>query len=460
MSGRTLCFALDLVDRPELIAEYERLHEPGGVWPEVLRDIHVQGVRRMEIWRSGNRLVMVAEVEDDYPRARSPDPKVAEWEALMWRFQQPLPHARPGEKWVPMTKIFELDEHQRGRMNDDLPRRRIGRTELAVTELGFGAASMGNLYAPVSDEDACATIAAALDAGVGYFDTAPYYGFGLSERRIGDALRTASRAALSTKVGRLLVRDPGVTDSRERHGFCSPMPFKPVFDYRHDAILRSFEDSLQRLGLARVDIVYVHDIGRLTHGDMADHYMEQLTAGGGLRALERLREQKLIGGFGIGVNEVEVCLDILGRAHLDVILLAGRYTLLEQGALAELFPLCEARGVSVVIGGAYNSGILATGASGPGPLYYNYAPAPPEIAERVRRIEAICARHDVPIAAAALQFPLAHPVIASVIPGLGSVRHVGETLELYRSKIPPQLWADLRTEGLIAESAPIPADAT
>ena len=340
-------------------------------------------------------------------------------------------------------------------MGERLRRRSVRKTNLVVTELGFGAASMGNLYAPVSDEDAREALQSAVDGGLGYFDTAPYYGFGLSERRVGDALRGRSDFVLSTKVGRLLDPDASILDNHERHGFRSPMPFRPVFDYRYDAILRSFDHSLQRLGLARIDILYVHDIGRLTHAEEGRHYMSQLTEGGGFRALEELRRDGVIGAYGIGVNEIPVCLEVLELAEIDVILLAGRYTLLEQGALADLFPRCEQLNVSIVIGGAYNSGILAKGTSGGEPLYYNYEPAPPDIVERVRRIEEICAKHAVPLRAAALQFPLAHPVVVSVIPGLGSPRHVQETLELYHHEIPGDFWASLQREGLLLEGAPV-----
>lgn len=345
-------------------------------------------------------------------------------------------------------------------VSEGLRRRPIGRTNLSITELGIGAASMGNLYAPVTDGDARDALQSALEAGFGYFDTAPYYGFGLSERRVGDALRGSSDFVLSTKVGRLLEPDSRIRDNNERHGFRSPMPFRPVFNYGYDAILRSFEDSLQRLGLARIDILYVHDIGRLTHRDKAGHFMDQLTKGGGFRALEELRRDGIIGGYGIGVNEIDVCLEVLDLAQIDVILLAGRYTLLEQGALATLFPLCERLDVSVVIGGAYNSGILAKGTSGGGPLFYDYEPAPQHIVERVRRMEQICTKYAVPLRAAALQFPLSHPVVASVIPGLGSSRHVEETIELYRHKIPPEFWADLQHEGLVVEGAPVSEHAT
>jgi len=335
--------------------------------------------------------------------------------------------------------------------------RAVGRTGLHATELGFGAGALGNLYKRVEDDDARATLDAAIDAGIGYFDTAPFYGLGLSERRIGDALRgRRSQVLISSKVGRLLRPSDGALPS-ERYGFVTPMPFEPQFDYTHDGILRSHEASLHRMGLARIDILYVHDIGAMTHGAQHDHFWQQLTHGGGFRALERLRDEGAIAGFGLGVNETSVCMDALRETRLDVILLAGRYTLLEQGALDDLLPACVRNGVSIVIGGPYNSGILATGTRGRGPLYYNYGPASPEIVARVARIEAVAAAHGVPLAAAALRFPLAHRAVVSVIPGLGDARRVAQTLELYRAPIPPTFWADLRREGLIRPDAPLPA---
>lgn len=338
-------------------------------------------------------------------------------------------------------------------------RRRLRKTELELTELGFGAASMGNLYAPLSRALAGETLDTAVEAGFGYFDTAPYYGFGLSERRVGDALRAHPDVIVSTKVGRLLEPDSSLASSERRHGFCSPMPFRPVFDYRYDAIFRSFEDSLQRLGLAKVEILYVHDIGALTHGGGARAFMEQLTKGGGFRALQELRAQGAIKAVGIGVNEIRVCREVLDLVELDVILLAGRYTLLEQQAATELFPLCEQLGTSIVIGGPYNSGILAQDLRGGAPVYYNYEPAPGAVVERARRIEQVCGRHDVPLKAAALQFALGHPLVASVIPGPRTPAQVRETAELYRFPIPPELWSELRKEGLLLEEAPVLAGA-
>jgi D-threo-aldose 1-dehydrogenase len=337
------------------------------------------------------------------------------------------------------------------------PLRALGQTGLSVTELGFGTAPLGNLFRPLPDDTARATLAAAEQAGFGYYDTAPFYGFGLSERRLGDALRRRTGVVISTKVGRLLTPVLGpVDESQVRHGYATPMPFEPVFDYSYDAVMRSYEASLQRLGLSRIDILYIHDIGTLTHGEENVARMNELTKGGGLRALEELREGGDIAGFGMGVNEIAACLEVMSHARLDVILLAGRYTLLEQPALDDLFPRCEEAGTAIVIGGPYNSGILAVGTKTDAPLYYNYEPAPPEVIDKVRRVEAVCDRHGVPLAAAALQFPLAHKLVASVIPGLDSPQRVEQTLALYHHKIPPALWRDLRSEGLIRADAPIP----
>lgn len=335
--------------------------------------------------------------------------------------------------------------------------RPIGRTALRVPEIGFGAAPLGNLYRPLSDEQASLTLAAALKAGLTHIDTAPYYGFGLSERRVGDGVRGRRDVVLSSKVGRLLVPDAGVQDDRERHGFRSSQPFRPVYDYSHDGVMRSWEASLQRLGLARIDILYVHDIGRLTHGDAHATMFEQLTRGGGFRALENLRREGSITAFGIGVNEVQACLKCLDGADLDVILLAGRYTLLEQGTLDGLLPACARRGVSLTLGGIFNSGILATGTRGPGIGPYDYGPAPAAVIDRVRRIEEVCDRHGVPLPAAALQFALAHPLVASVIPGLDSPERVEATGQLHQAAIPSDFWAELRHLDLVRVDAPTPA---
>ena len=342
-------------------------------------------------------------------------------------------------------------------MSRALATRAVSSTKLRLTELGFGAAPLGNLYRTLSDGEARDTVIAALETGIGYFDTAPYYGFGLSERRLGDVLRGVDDFVLSTKVGRLLQTDPSVPAFGERWGFYSPMPFQPVYDYSFDGVMKSWESSLQRLGLARTDVLYVHDIGRLTHGDRHESTFRELTDGGGLRALEQLRAGGAIQAFGIGVNEIAICLQAMQHGHLDVILLAGRYTLLEQDALDDLLPACAKAGTSIVIGGPYNSGILATGTRHGGALHYNYASAPQTIVERVSRIEAHCEHYAVPLAAAALQFPLAHAQVVSVIPGLSSRHHVERTLSFYETRIPDELWQELKREGLLRADAPVPA---
>jgi len=341
-------------------------------------------------------------------------------------------------------------------MTVPIPLRRVGTTGLRLSELGLGTAPLGNLYEPMSDATAQAVLEAALSAGIHYVDTAPFYGFGLSERRVGDGLRGQRSHVISTKVGRLLVPDSSVGDDSIRFGFRSALPFKPVFDYSHDAILRSWESSLQRLGLARVDLLYVHDVGPQTHGSAHSGMWQQLTAGGGFRALQRLRDEGSIGGFGLGVNEIAVCLEAMDYTRIDAVLLAGRYTLLEQRALDELLPRAKASGTAVIVGGPYNSGILAAGTRSKAPPLYNYAPAPPEIMARVARIEAVCERHAVVLAAAALQFPLAHPQVVSVIPGIASVAQLFDTLRFYRTSIPPRFWEDLKSSGLLREDAPVP----
>lgn len=334
--------------------------------------------------------------------------------------------------------------------------RPLKRCGLAVSEVGFGAAPLGNLYHRISDAEARDALEAGLAAGMRYVDTAPHYGHGLSERRVGDTVRELDDVVVSTKVGRILRPDASLAGDGERQGFRSSLPFEGVFDYTYDGVLRSYEDSLQRLGLAKIDLLFVHDIGVATHG--ADHgrTFDQLTTGGGLRALEELRREGTIAGFGLGVNEWQVCMDVMEQVDLDVVLLAGRYTLLEQGALERFLPQCLERDVSVVIGGVYNSGILATGTRTREPLYYNYEQAPAGIVERVRRLEALCDRFAVRLPAAALQFALAHPAVVSVIPGLADAGRVAETVDLYRSVIPAEFWQTLRAEHLVDAAAPLP----
>jgi len=327
--------------------------------------------------------------------------------------------------------------------------RPIGRTGVEVTTFGLGTATLGGNRVPISQDTAKAVVRAAWDSGVRYFDTAPFYGLGFSERRVGDALRAEDRAAwvLSTKVGRLL-RPRSKTGPRE-DGWLTQMPFEVEYDYSHDGIMRSVEDSLQRLGLARIDILYVHDIGEYQHGEANAGHMTTLRESG-RKALERLRSSGAVRAVGLGVNETRVLMDVLGWADWDVFLLAGRYTLLEQAPLDDLLPLCERRGTSIVVGGPLNSGILA------GRDTWNYAPAPEEVRQRARRIGAVCERHGVALPAAALQFPLAHPVVASVIPGPRSAEEFAENAALLRAPIPPALWNELRAEGLLHPAAPVP----
>jgi D-threo-aldose 1-dehydrogenase len=339
-----------------------------------------------------------------------------------------------------------------------LPRRVLGRTGLMVTVLGFGGAGIGNLYRPVNDDSARASIEAAFGVGARLFDTAPFYGFGLSETRLGTALAELDpqeEVILSTKVGRVLEPAPDDDLVAVREGYVTPMPFRPVFDYSYDGVMRSYEESRKRLRRSRIDILLAHDLGKLTHKAAHEDRWRQFFAGG-YRAMRALRDQGAVRAIGLGVNEWEICEQALAEGEFDCFLLAGRYSLLEQTALDSFLPRCAARGVSLIVGGPYNSGILATGVKGAGPLYYNYEPAPPEIIERVRRIEAVCDRFDVPLAAAAIQFPLAHPQVAAVIPGMVNAEEAAEARENLAWAIPAAFWTALRREGLLHPAAPVP----
>lgn len=332
----------------------------------------------------------------------------------------------------------------------EFPKRRIGRTALEVTVLGLGTATLGGSRVEVTRGEAEAIVRAAWAAGLRYVDTAPYYGFGKAERAIGDALRAEKRDewVLSTKVGRLL---RPLAAPREAGGARHVMPFDPVYDYSHDAIMRSFEDSLQRLGLARIDILFVHDIGTYQHGLEAHPALMRTLRESGYRALEELRRSGVVKAIGIGVNEREVLLEALEWGEWDAFLLAGRYTLLEQAPLDDLLPRCLKAGTSIVVGGPFNSGILA------GRDTWNYRAAPPEVVARVEAIRAVCDRHGVPLAAAALQFPLAHPAVAAIIPGPRNVAEFHANLDLLRQPIPAALWQDLRQKGLLHPAAPTPS---
>lgn len=331
---------------------------------------------------------------------------------------------------------------------------RLGNGGLAFTELGFGTAPLGNLYRAISDDEAHATLEAAWAAGVRYYDTAPLYGLGLSEARLNRFLRDKPRDSyvLSSKVGRYLV--PATDATRDGQGKWFEVPNRrEVYDYSHDGVMRSLEHSFERLGVDRIDILFVHDIDVPNQGSRAnvDAKVDQLMAGG-YHALERLRGEGTITAFGAGVNEWEVCQQLAERGDFDMFLLAGRYTLLEQEALGSFLPLCEARGIGIVIGGAYNSGILATGPK-PG-AWYNYEPAPQDILDRVARIEAICTGHGVRLLDAAFQFPLRHPSVVSVIPGGQGVDEMDANAAAATAEIPPALWEALKAAGLMRADAP------
>ena len=313
---------------------------------------------------------------------------------------------------------------------------------LRLPSLGLGCAALGNLYAAVGDAEAAATLDSAWANGLTYFDTAPFYGHGLSEQRLGDWLSRDGGPVpiLSSKVGRGLIPLDGAP--APDHGFVDPAPFAPVFDYSRDGVMRQVEASLARLGRDRLDLVFVHDIGAMTHGAAHPSIFAQ-ALDGAFPALAALKAQGVVGAVGIGVNETAACLETLGRVDLDAILLAGRYTLLDPSAGDELLPLCAGRGIGVIIGGPFNSGILSGGA------HYDYAPAPPDILERVRQLSAVCAGHGVEVAAAALHFPLRHPGVVSVIAGARSPAEVIANAARVRTPPPPALWADLAAAGLV-----------
>lgn len=330
---------------------------------------------------------------------------------------------------------------------------------VALTQLGFGGAPLGNLYRKIEDADAQATLQAAWDAGIRYFDTAPQYGLGRSELRFAEALARfgADALTLSTKVGRVLIDCTPAQVTPE--AFVDVPQKRIVFDYTYDGIMRSYDDSISRLGTDRIDILFLHDIDAGTHGQAGeDANLRDLFGGGGYRALAELREAGRIAAIGAGVNTWQICERLLGEADFDAFLLAGRYTLLEQDPLDSFLPLCIKRDVGIVLGGPYNSGILATGAVAG--ARYDYAPAPDAILQRVRRLDSVCAAHNTPLIAAALQFPLGHPAVKTVIPGGSTPGEVRQNIEIFETPIPAGFWSDLKAEGLIRPDAPVPKEAT
>jgi D-threo-aldose 1-dehydrogenase len=323
----------------------------------------------------------------------------------------------------------------------------LGRSAVAVTAIGFGSAPIGNLYRAVDDDTAAGAVTAAFRAGVRLFDTAPHYGLGLSEARLGRALRGWRRAdyVVSTKVGRVLVPNPSGARRRDGEGFDVPAAHRRIWDFSAGGVRRSLAASLERLGLERVDVVLLHD---------PDHHWREAVEQA-YPVLHELRAQGVVGAIGAGMNQWEMLADLVRHTDLDVVLVAGRYTLLDQSALEVLLPLCAARGVSVLVGGVFNSGVLATAAPRPGATY-DYAPVPAELIERARRIAAVCARHGVTLPQAALAFPSGHPAVASIVVGMRSSEEVGENLAMATRPVPAELWRELAAEDLLRPDAPWP----
>jgi len=334
-------------------------------------------------------------------------------------------------------------------MIDVTARTRVGRTDLVVPRIGLGTAVLGNFLGAISDEDAIAVVDHALARGLRYVDTAPLYGHGLAERRVGRAVATAPRdeLTLSTKVGRLL-REGAPQDESQYHdgiAFYQDVPSAgPVWDFTYDGVRQSVAESLERAGVDRFDILLMHDPD--------DHLAEAGSTG--YQALRDLRAEGSVQAIGAGMNNSAPLAELVAGCELDVVLLAGRYTLLDQTAMGDLMPLCAERGVSVVVGGVFNSGILIDPVPG---ARFNYLPAAADVLARAAAIRSVCERHGVPLAAAAVQFPLAHPCVSTVLVGPRTIDELDMDLSLFEVEIPPQLWADLRREGLLADDIPTPA---
>ncbi|MCC6175873.1 MAG: aldo/keto reductase [Chloroflexi bacterium] len=329
----------------------------------------------------------------------------------------------------------------------------LGETPLTVTRLGLGSAPLGGLRTPVSDEAANAVVQRAYDVGLRLYDTAPLYGYGMAEQRLGRVLRNVPRdeIVLATKVGRLIRPREEAARGLDAGGasqFVGAPPLVPVFDFSYDAIMRSLEESLERLGMDRVDILHIHD---------PDDYHEQAVSDA-YRALDKLRNEGVIRAVGAGMNFAAPLARFAREADFDCFLVAGRYTLLDQAALPELLPICEQKNIAIIIGGVYNSGILAN-LGDPERETFNYQPAERQWLEKARKIDAVCQRHGVPIQAAALQFPLAHPAVATVLTGARSVAELDQNVAFMQHPIPAALWQELKAEGLLPEEAPVPAGA-
>ncbi len=326
--------------------------------------------------------------------------------------------------------------------------RKLGNTSLQLSELGLGCAAMAGNHRPVSNPNIRGALTSGLDAGITFVDTAPFYGFGRSEHFVGAAIRNRDNIVLSTKAGRLLKKEPIPADLQA--DWPGSFPFNPVYDYTYDGVMRSYEDSLQRLGVDKIDVLLLHDIGEMQHGVELNKRLFADAVSGGYKALDELRSSGEIQAIGLGVNEREVCIAAMEHGHWDAFLLAGRYTLLEQNPLHNLIPDCEKAGTGIILGGPYNSGLLAGGDT------WNYAKAPDDVMAKAQAIKKVCESHGVPLPAAALQFPLGHPIVASVIPGARSQAEMEQNIAWFEMDIPAGLWSDLRAEGLLDVEAPLP----
>lgn len=332
-------------------------------------------------------------------------------------------------------------------------RRRVPRAELSVPLFGLGCAQLGGLYQAMSEGSAAELVRAAWDAGVRHFDTAPFYGYTLSERRLGALLRERPRDefVLSTKAGRLMRPDASVRPGDDN--WADPLPFRPHPDYSYGGILLSFDESLKRLGVERIDILYVHDIGRVTHGEQHAHHWRQLTQGGGFRALEELRRAGRVRAVGLGVNEWQAVHEAMQEFDLDISMLAGRYTLLEQASVSPLLDACVKRQHAIVVAGPFNSGVLAGGNT------FDYGAVPPKVMQRVQTLRAVCAEFEVPLPAAALQFPLAHPAVVSCFAGAHDAAQLRQNIAWLEMPLPDAFWQALHQRGLVDERAPLPSGA-
>jgi len=328
-----------------------------------------------------------------------------------------------------------------------MDKRRVGQTNLEIDSLGLGGAPLGGNFVDLGYAQAEELIQAAKNIGIGYFDTAPWYGFGRSERVMGDVLR-GSEYILSDKVGRLLA--PGPVKNPADFGMVDPLPFNVIYDYSYDGIMRAYEDSLQRLGLDRIDILLVHDIGEFQHGQDHMKHFKSLESGG-YRAMDELRTAGLIKAIGLGVNENKVCMDALAIGDWDVFLLAGRYTLLEQTAVDKLFPACRKAGTSIICGGPFNSGVLV------GRDTWNYAKAPKDVIDKARALGVVADEFDIPLPAAALQFPLGDEIVCSVIPGPRDKGELEQIVTWFKTPIPTEFWATLKAKNLMEPSATVPS---